>query len=175
MKNSDRSVTQRFMDKCLPVTESGCWIWDATPGSVYGLFWLNGRNEHAHRASWILHNGPIPNGKWVLHTCDVKGCVNPNHLYLGDHKQNTKDAVDRCRMSSGDAHRKARNYEYLKFDQVGTGILSKQDCLSIAERSAFEAKTELAKEYRVHLSTIYRAIYRANTLLNQLQATEEEG
>jgi len=95
----------RFNDKWEPTTETGCWLWNATPKSIYGLFWINGKSEHAHRASWMLHKGRIPKGKWILHTCDVVGCVNPDHLYIGDHAQNTADAVKRKRMSSGDSHR----------------------------------------------------------------------
>lgn len=47
--------------------------------------------------SWELHNGPIPDGLWVLHKCDNSRCVRPDHLYLGDHMQNMDDVSRRGR------------------------------------------------------------------------------
>ncbi len=161
-------VMDRFNDKWEPITEVGCWLWSATPTSLYGSFWLNGKNEHAHRASWMLHNGDIPCGSWVLHRCDVAGCVNPDHLYLGDHAQNTLDAVKRKRMSSGDSHRAAHKGTY-RTSNTGNGVLNHELCLKIKSIAGKSNKKEIAQEYGVHVTTIYRAIYRANALLKALE------
>jgi len=59
--------------------------------SDYGWFSIKGYKEYAHRASHLLFVGPIPEGKLVCHRCDVKQCVNPRHLYLGDHSTNGLD------------------------------------------------------------------------------------
>jgi hypothetical protein len=63
-----------------------------------------GREKHtkASRASWLLHRGPIGVGLFVCHTCDNKGCVNPDHLYLGTHEDNTRDAMNRERYQMGE-------------------------------------------------------------------------
>lgn len=83
----------RFKNK-IKIDEKGCWIWQAQILPVgYGAFWLSShkRSITAHRASWILHHGEIPDGLWVLHKCDVYSCANPDHLFLGTHKDNMDD------------------------------------------------------------------------------------
>jgi hypothetical protein len=75
----------------------GCWIWTgARSVSRYGTFNWRGTNINAHRAAWMLTNGPIDKpGIDVLHTCanGIGGCVNPGHLYLGTDKENSRDRV----------------------------------------------------------------------------------
>jgi hypothetical protein len=64
--------------------ENGCLIWlTGRFESGYGQFWLKGKNVKAHRIAWEIEHDPIPDGLLVLHKCDVKWCVNVQHLYLG--------------------------------------------------------------------------------------------
>ena len=71
---------------------AGCWEWRASRSRGYGqLYARDGRMEKAHRVSWEIHNGPVPEGLFVLHRCDNRGCVNPNHLFLGDSRANIED------------------------------------------------------------------------------------
>jgi hypothetical protein len=78
------------------VDENGCWIWTAGKYRAgYGKFSINWKNMNAHRASYIIHKGPFDYSKLVLHKCDVKLCVNPDHLYIGDKSRNLKDAYER--------------------------------------------------------------------------------
>ena len=90
----------RFFSK-VNKQDDGCWIWTAGRShgkrGHYGKFCLNSKTIPSHRASWIIHNGDIPDGLFVLHHCDVMLCVNPDHLYLGDHKQNMRDRLERGR------------------------------------------------------------------------------
>lgn len=80
---------------------SGCWIWMRSLYPCgYGIVSLNGKPRSAHRVSWEVHNGPIPDGLCVLHRCDVKQCINPTHLFLGTKKDNTADMHEKGRDSN---------------------------------------------------------------------------
>lgn len=90
-----RPIYERFIEKAI-IASSGCWEWQAATHDGYGMFGMSRvQMIGAHRASWILHHGFIPKGKHVLHKCDNKPCVNPDHLELGTHRKNMKDAWKR--------------------------------------------------------------------------------
>ena len=61
----------------------------------------NGKTDYAHRVSWELTNGPIPKGMYVLHRCDNRKCVNPEHLFLGSFDDNMSDMVSKRRQAHG--------------------------------------------------------------------------
>lgn len=88
--------------------EDGCIHWSGSVGNHgYGVF--NHANVHyvTHRAAYIEFIGPIPEGLYVCHKCDVKICVNPDHLFVGSHQDNVMDMV-----------RKRRNYRKLTDEEV---------------------------------------------------------
>ena len=91
----------RFFKKVIK-QDSGCWEWQGARTKVKGKPWhgvlkRNGQGYLAHRFSWILHNGPIPQGQFVLHRCDNPICVNPNHLFLGTQQDNVQDMMNKGR------------------------------------------------------------------------------
>lgn len=81
----------RFNANWLPEPNSGCWLWTATiDPHGYGQMQDKNRRWFAHRLSYALHCGD-PAGMHVCHHCDVPGCVNPAHLFLGDQRANMED------------------------------------------------------------------------------------
>jgi hypothetical protein len=89
-----QTVEERFwsyVDK-----SDGCWLWTGTKQpNGYGRLCAGGKKLLAHRLSYEINVGPIPGGLLVLHTCDVKLCVRPDHLYAGTRSQNSHDAINR--------------------------------------------------------------------------------
>ena len=130
----------RFMDKVSMIPFSGCWLWT---GSVikttgYGRFGMpNNSVDYAHRASWRLFKGNIPKNIFVCHHCDVRTCVNPEHLFLGTQKQNMRDAANKGRIVMPTTAQRLRAEKQpmskLSNDQVRTirASLSKQVALAL--------------------------------------------
>lgn len=90
--------------------DTGCWLFTGTlTRAGYGQLYMpgetlrSGSRQLAHRVSWRLYRGPIPEGMAVLHHCDTPACVNPDHLFLGSHTDNMRDM-----------HRKGRSVSQVK-------------------------------------------------------------
>lgn len=79
--------------------ETGCIEWTGTTHreTGYGSTRINGKSTGTHRAAWIAANGQIPDGLHVLHKCDVRHCINPDHLFLGTNDDNVADMVAKGR------------------------------------------------------------------------------
>jgi hypothetical protein len=73
------SARTRFA-QCYLVTETGCWQWQRPLDNGYGRFWVDGQTVLAHRYSYEIHVGSIPDGLHLDHLCRNRGCVNPAHL-----------------------------------------------------------------------------------------------
>lgn len=84
------------------ILNTACWIWIGSYGSTgYGRFWDGTRDTSAHRYSYTLHYGEIPDGLWVLHRCDNPTCVRPDHLFLGTRQDNVDDMIAKNRHRQG--------------------------------------------------------------------------
>lgn len=76
------SLIERFEAQYIPEPNSGCWLWIGSDDGKngYGKIMVNGVRERAHRASWEMFRGPVPDGHEIDHLCRIPCCVNPNHL-----------------------------------------------------------------------------------------------
>ena len=132
-----------------------CWIWLGTiEAGGYGVYSHKGKVHKAHRLTYQMFNGPIPDGHMVRHTCDVRNCVNPNHLITGTAKQNTGDIVERKRYG--------RMMIYKRGEKNPMAVLTMKQVILI--RKLFNPKIEefslkgLAKTFNVGVGVIRQAI-----------------
>ena len=131
-----------------------CWRWAGTallPG--YGTFKITDQNgvrmdARAHRISWAITKGPIPDGMCVLHSCDNPACCNPAHLWLGTNAENSADMVKKGRHPTGADHALTK--------------LTDGDVIAIRQRYQAGGITQrsLAAQYGVNRGTIWRIIRR---------------
>ena len=126
----------------IPEPNSGCWLWTRSLSNWgYGHLGSKRRDRGAHRLSYLTFIGPIPPGMHVLHRCDIRSCINPDHLFLGTRRDNLRDAVAKGRgnFSHGERNFKAK----LTWDDV-----------DIIRRSTLD-RDYLAIKFEVRRETIY--------------------
>jgi len=139
-----------FEDRFIPEPNSGCWLWTGMlQDRGYGHFCFQQKTVRAHRAAWEMFCGPIPSGQHVLHRCDNRACVNPDHLFLGTHGDNMRDrnSKGRARGPRGEAASQAK--------------LTREDVVGIRYGAKIGLETAmLAEVYGVNKSTIQRIVSR---------------
>lgn len=150
-----------------PHMDTPCWVWTAGTRLGYGRFNVGGRAGpivSAHRFSWELAHGPIPDAQRVLHQCDVPGCVRPEHLFLGTQADNVQDMISKGRDNklSGDAHPWRTHPEKApKGEQIAQSKLTEEEVRNIRDEAADgTAFAALARKYGVSSSAISEVVRR---------------
>ena len=94
----------RFWKRVAIKEPAECWEWTGARGlnyhkeKSYGHVNYNGKTTKSHRIAWMIYNGPIPDGMFILHKCDNPPCCNPAHLFLGTAKDNMQDCLAKNRV-----------------------------------------------------------------------------
>ena len=123
-------------------SRDGCWEWDGQKKATgYGYFCFNGKKYFAHRFSYHLFKGNVPDGHCVMHKCDNPSCVNPAHLTTGTQKDNMRDMARKGRSG-------AAKGELSRF-----ATLTEDDARAILASDA--PGTHLARMYGVTKGAIY--------------------
>jgi len=145
-----RPLEERFWAKVEKST--GCWNWTAAKNPKgYGIFCIEKKTnslELAHRVSYRLHYGAIPEDLRVLHHCDNPTCVRPDHLFLGTDGDNTADKVAKNRQQKGEHHALAK-----LTDAQATEIRRRYAAGGVSQ-------AQLAREYSINHATMGSLIHR---------------
>lgn len=138
------TIEQRFERSYMPEPNSGCWLWtEEISGSWgYGRFHLSGIRVQAHRFSYEMNFGKIPEGLVVCHRCDVPVCVNPDHLFIVTQKDNMRDRQAKGKYATAEKHHAAK--------------LTTERAREIKDAlSGGESKKSLARKHGVSPKTIH--------------------
>lgn len=148
--NLDFSIADLFRwDRSFRVTP-GCWEWNLykVPRG-YGMFAVKSHMYSAHRVSWMIYNGTIPDNMHICHRCDNPSCVNPDHLWLGTNKDNVDDSV-----------RKGRRFSAAG-SLNGFSKLTENDVIRIrAARASGATCKYIAGKFNINLMYVYDIINR---------------
>jgi hypothetical protein len=143
-------MKKKILDNIEIINE--CWIWKGSKNiKGYGNLRDGKKTKLAHRASYEVFKGNIMHELCVLHTCDNRSCVNPDHLWQGTHEDNAKDRQKKDRS----ADRKGEKHGRSKLDENQVGEILKMLEKGMTQR-------EIAKKYDVDQSTIYKINVRKN-------------
>ena len=134
---------------------SGCWEWQGrTDKDGYGIMKVGPHNARMHRFSWELHNGPIPDGLWVLHHCDNPPCVRIDHLWLGTATDNDADRHAKGRSRGGSTNRARGSHN-------GSSKLTEAEVLEIRRRWASgETQTAISLSVGIAQTNISQIVLR---------------
>lgn len=134
-------LEKRFKEK-ISIDNNGCWKWTgAHADNGYGLIWKGSKNVAAHRESYRIFIGDVHESDIVCHKCDVRDCVNPGHLFIGDRGDNNRDMFQKRR------HRFGARSHFAK--------LTEDDIRYILQNPE-KSGTELGALFQVNQSTISR-------------------
>lgn len=140
-----KRLTAILENRSVPEPNTGCVLWlGRVDRKGYARVDFD-ETSRAHRAAWILANGPVPPGLFVCHKCDVRSCINVQHLFLGTQEENMADMVAKGRSGHG--------------ERAGTAMLTWEDVTEARRRATEgESSPELAREYGVTRDYMRRII-----------------
>lgn len=131
--------------------ETECWTWTASLKNGYGELWYIDKRWYTHRLSWLLHFGELFDGICVLHKCDNRKCVRPDHLFLGTKGDNNRDTAQKGRTRGGSDPGEACGASKLNNEQV------------LAIRTAYQngdRQRQIARQFSIGKTTVASIVTR---------------
>lgn len=154
-----KTAIERTLEKVVRIPFSGCWIFmGALNETGYGIVGTGGRgqpNDRSHRITYRHFCGPIPDGMFVCHACDVPSCCNPDHLFLGTPKDNSRDMVNKGRNSPP-----PRNPHVVGSVHPGSKLTEAQVMVIRGLYERGETQQSIANMYGVARQTISKVVNR---------------
>ena len=148
-----KTLEERFWEKVNKTID--CWEWiGAIDRHGYGKFSIKYKKYIAHRISWELHNGKIPKGICVLHRCDNRKCMNPEHLWLGTQQDNSDDMIRKGRSANRENMKKIQQ-RYNIVDKCPNGVVGEKISVAVklseyfAEMDSFGLTENDRKDIRI--------------------------
>lgn len=153
MSNDYSKLTQRFWSKVQKGDE--CWEWQASGDRWgYGQIKHQGVMRLAHRVSWEMHHGAIPEGMQVCHRCDNRKCVRPDHLFLGTQRENVKDMHAKGRQGVSQGQRLSKANEKRRMEGVKLTVESVRGIR--ADKARGDTVAAISEKYGVNHMTIWK-------------------
>ena len=149
-----QTIKERIL-KRIKIDDAGCWLLKPNKScGGYAIIEINGVSKRAHRVSYETFVGPVPEGLLVLHHCDIRHCVCPDHLWIGTHKDNTQDMILKGRSKLLGGKRGPRGPMKRSY---GRGTLTQEDVDIIRSlHSQGSSYKDLALTYNTSPKYIYR-------------------
>lgn len=156
------SIKEAFDRRAKSLRDNGCLIWLGSKTTAgYGRFKLRGKHYAAHRTSYLIHHGPIPEGMVVCHSCDNPSCVNPAHLWIGTHADNQRDCTVKNRRATGSRHRSALYPDKIpKGAQTGRASLTPDQVREIRRLAGTMSQQKIADLFKTPQTNVSRIIRR---------------
>jgi len=167
----EERLRDRFWSKVNKKASNGCWEWTGSLStSGYSRIWACGKLVAAHRLSWVWANGKIPARLFVLHKCDNRSCVNPDHLFLGTQKENVQDCIRKGRfVGNVDGNPSTRL-------RVSDGYVRCPTCEAFLPKESFfkdlRSQSHCCSGHCKKCHTIYARVYRAKVKVKRLAKVE---
>jgi hypothetical protein len=143
---------------------SGCWEWTGNrEAKGYGRFGAENKMHKAHRFSYELHYGPIPEGKMIIHSCDNPPCINPDHISAGTCKDNSDDMISRNRAVHNRGtkpHYKKHPEEIQRGERIGTHKVTESQIKQIRSLYASGGYYQhvIAKMFHISQTSVWRIV-----------------
>jgi hypothetical protein len=158
---SNKDITRFWSKVSGRENPNGCWLWIAGCFNTgYGQFFANNHRYTASHFSWIIHHGPVPKGKEVMHNCpdgDNKKCVNPAHLLIGTREEHAADRVRKGQTPTGERNARYTHPETTaRGSKVGSSKLTeKQVRIALKRLSNGESGASIARDLNCTKGNIY--------------------